>query len=146
MKVSIKYQQRELDQWPDPWTRVLREVTTPTWAMNITLLQISVSQLWHLDWTELWIVLSKISKLYSLVNQLRHWLWKWNIVLSIHKYLTVNREIPLCEPIKNLRVHYMATQRYRISLRVLIFYKWAQWTSEIFFNMRREISYLQVVM
>ena len=48
------------------------------------------------------------------------------------------------------RGYYMAARRYEISLRVLkkIFHDWAQRTSEIliFFNTRREISYLQAAM
>ena len=43
----------------------------------------------------------------------------------------------------------MASWRHKISLWVLswkIFHEWAQWMSEIFFNTRREISYLQAAM
>ena len=44
------------------------------------------------------------------------------------------------------RRHYMTVKRHKNSLGIVqkIFHKWAQQTSEIFFNMRRDISYLQV--
>ena len=45
------------------------------------------------------------------------------------------------------RGYYMAVRRYEISLLVLkIFHSFAALTREIFFNTRREISYLQAAM
>ena len=60
------------------------------------------------------------------------------LALSLHYYINTD-EIP--------GELYMATCRYEISLLVLkIFHSFAALTREIFFNTRREISYLRAAM